>query len=184
MTCETFQKQLAEWLDGNLSGAQAGAMREHLNRCPACRRAYAAEQLAARGLRQLSRQKPPRFASWRLYRRIFVLEAERLLAPLRRGLRLPGPVVRYAAGLILAAAVSWVLLARPWHRFPEKPQIYSQQEIRQGLNKARFALSFVLYATKKSQQKVTREVLPREVLLPVRNGIKTTLKSLKIGGKS
>ncbi len=137
MSCERFEEQIQELLDGELAEFREHQVREHLAGCPRCHQVY--EQLGELRLeaRRLPREVEPPHDLWpgiaarlpvgRASRTGRRLEAVELPGPRRAGEEPPAgrflalPRWAWAAAAALAAAVGVLLLALPGAPRPESP---------------------------------------------------------------
>ena len=184
MNCTQFQKYLQDWLHSEFGEDQTEDMQLHLEHCGRCREIYAAEVFLQRQLRTYAARRMPRSLLLRIYWNIFVSEVAFFWRQIRSARIRRIVWLRYAVVAGVAAVLIFAISRWTHHRNVVQEASYSAQQIQIELDNVRFALSFVLYPTKKSENIVSREVLPNRVLTPLRNGIKTTIKSLKFGGKS
>ena len=183
MKCEQFSARLSAWLAGELSSEEGASMRRHLEQCPRCKAVYRVEQSISTGLNELAKERAPRGFSLRLYAHLFAGEVKTAVQGLRALLR--GPLyIRAAVSVAAAVAVIFLVLEKPWQPSGTNRIALSAREVQRGVEEARFALSFVLYGTKKSQQLVAKKTLPEDVVSPLQEGVRKALQSLKLGGKS
>jgi anti-sigma factor RsiW len=96
VNCRFVERKLSAWLDGELGGREALAVREHVSVCDACSRACDEIRAAKAALAQLSAPPPARPADWYLAR---VEKREREVPR------------RWAAGLVAASALGAGLVA-------------------------------------------------------------------------
>lgn len=92
MTC-VDERKLSAYMDGELSEADAAAIGEHLNRCPACREELSRLEFVSRALESLEGAEPDAYFASRL---------KRLATEGRHGNR-PGRVLVPAAAAAAAA---------------------------------------------------------------------------------
>ena len=180
MECSDIQDRLEAFIEDDLPQAMKRAVEEHVSVCPQCRGQWMAAKEVRETLRTLPSQSCPahvlddvlqrtRPASWGV---------EDLRSILQRLLR---PTWRPVAGLALMVAL--VLMLRPLADVrPPAPGIYTEQEILKAQEEAQWALAYVHRVMVRTQSMVQDDVIPRQVVHPIRNRVHTTLESIKEGG--
>lgn len=183
MNCYQFQTQIQQWFDGELSVEATAQMQDHLARCSACRQKYQQQKAIATALHQLPQKSCPNRVIRASYLQILRRQVSLWLKNLRAARWRIFPALQYGLVvgilLILVVLTTKHLLQKPVHHTPQ----YNAEQIKRGLEDAEWALSYLLYATQKSQLILQKEIMPQKIAAPIKIGAETTLKSLKIGGR-
>lgn len=166
--CEEALDWIEPYLDGDLPEDEAGRLRGHLDRCPAC----AAElELATRiqsELRALPQLDCPPEVLERVRR-----EGRGVVVPFgpRRMVRTLGPRLA-AAAAVLALAVGGGALFFQVQRPADQP---SPEQIAQATAEAKLALAYLGKATRRASVDLREEVLAKRLVAPATRGVSRSL---------
>ena len=150
--CPAVLERLDAWIDGDLNGDDAAAVKVHVDQCELCR---AEQQLAEAVVAEL--HSMPEFDV-----------PERVMQTVRKETR-PTPVERFRAFVedhriqpvpvfaVFAAVVLMVLVFSPWRRTAE-PQ-YTDQEIARAVAETRLAIAYVGNVAQRAELRVKARVL-------------------------
>lgn len=161
--CEQALDLLEAYLDGDLSAAEAGGIRSHLEHCSAC----AAELALAGRIRTELRALPE-----------LDCPPEVLDKVRRQG---PGEVMpfrpRHAWRVRIAAAAAALALAVTGGAFflqSQKPDSPSPEQVARATQEARFALAYLGKATRQAGFDVRDEVLQKRLVMPTTRSLART----------
>ncbi len=168
---------LDAYLDGELGRRQRRDVERHLHTCPRCR----AELEARAALRARMRAMPLLSCPEGVVARVQAMTARQ---PTKRRLAFrPRLAWRLAlAGATVAVAVLLLVRYEPWQRPMPEEAAYSPEQVMQARRDAERALAYVSYALQLTQQTLEQEVLPAQVVKPLRRGVSTALGVLTESG--
>lgn len=185
MPCHQVQDRLEAFIEGDLSLAKKKAVQNHLRACPDCHREWVEATELLKAIRSLSSQPcPPRVVRDVMERTsthpLGISDLRFLLGRLLR------PAWRPVLGLALAVAL--VLILRPLPAFrpdlgPPEPTRYSEQDLRKAQGDAQWALAYVHRVMVHTQSIVQDEVIPHQVIHPLRHSVDTAVESIKERGE-
>lgn len=183
MKCEQVQHRLEALIEGDLLKKEREAVTAHLQTCTDCRRQWEQVRVMQGALRSLPTQPCPAHIVQDVLEQTRrapsgVRDPRSLLRPLLR------PAWRVAIGLVLAVTV--VLVLRPlFDRAPSDRTMYAEQEVRESLEEAKWALAYVHRVMVRTQVIVQDEVIPNRVVHPIRRSVDKAIEIIEEeGGRS
>jgi anti-sigma factor RsiW len=164
------------YLDGELPPAEAGEVREHIARCPACAAELRLAQALQGGLRELPELDAPPAV---LARVRAAATPEMTVLPFERPAREPVPPWRprfaaLAAALVLALLGTLLLFELQSPR-PPRP---TATEVARATAEARYALAYVGRASRRAGLEIKDEVLPEHLVAPAARSLSRSLREM------
>ena len=171
--CAEVLERLETWIDGDLEGAEAAAVEEHLADCTACQDEHrVAEQIRAE-LRALPELDVPARVLRAVDRHTRARALDKLATVLASAVRRPLPVAAAAAAVVLA-----IVLIAPWEGRHET--VYSDAEIYQATQETKLALAYIGNITRRAELRVKERVLDQGVAVKTMRDVSRTFQM--IGG--
>ena len=180
MRCRQIQDRLDAFIENDLSGAERKAVEDHLQVCANCHKQWMQATAISETLQALPLKECPAHVVREVLKRTrteqsFMDDLRSFLTPLFR------PVWRPVVGLALTVALLLILFPFSDLRTPEPP-ICSEQEIRKAQEEIRWALAYVHRTMVRTQSIIRAEVIPDQVVRPIRDSMNTAIESIKEGG--
>jgi anti-sigma factor RsiW len=167
LTCHEALDLLEPCVDGDLEPAEAGRLRAHLARCPACAAELALAQRIQAELRALPQLDCPPEIVERVRQ-----EGAQILpfrSPVRGRAVLPFRIARLgAAAALLALALGGGVLFLRSQQPPRQP---SAAEVARATQQARYALAYLGRVSRQASYDVRDDVLARRVVLPAARSV-------------
>ena len=182
--CTKITALLDEYVDDELSSRQKKIVAAHIKKCEKCRaKLQEIIQLSAIVHTLVKEPCPDKV----------VERAMHFIAPAGRTARVrdffallkhPDNVWRFAAGLAAATALVVFLAIWPWRSDTTVPgDVYTEAEIAQARVDVERALGYISRAIQKTQSTLENEVVPKQVVRPLKAGLNAALgKSENNGG--
>jgi anti-sigma factor RsiW len=164
VTCEEALDLLDPWLDGDLPPEEAGRLRAHLDRCPACAAELALAGRIQRELRALPQPDCPPEVIQRVVR-----TGRGEVVPFPQ----PSRLTRIAAAAVLALAVGGGSLFV--HLQQQRQDQANRERIAEATREARFALAYLGKVTRKAGLGVRDEVLEKRLVIPAARSVSRSL---------
>ena len=172
ITCDQALDLLDPWLDGDLPPEEAGRLRAHLDRCPACAAELALAGRIQRELRALPQPDCPPEVIQRVVRtgrgEIVPFPPRTRTAPTMRTTRMRIA----AAAAVLALAVGGRSLFVHLQTQRDQP---SPEQVAQATRDARLALAYLGKVTRKAGLDVRDEVLEKRLVVPAARSVSRSL---------
>jgi anti-sigma factor (TIGR02949 family) len=168
MTCDEALDLLDPWLDGDLPPEEAGRLRAHLDRCPACAAELALAGRIQRELRALPQPDCPPELIQRVVRT-------------GRGEIVPFPSRTRTTRMRIAAAAAVLALAvgggSLFVHLQQQQQQHqpSPEQVAQATRDARLALAYLGKVTRKAGLDVRDEVLEKRLVVPAARSVSRSL---------
>jgi anti-sigma factor RsiW len=170
ITCDQALDLLDPWLDGDLPPEEAGRLRAHLDRCPACAAELALAGRIQRELRALPQPDCPPEVIQRVVR-----TGRGEIVPFPPRTRMAPPTMRMriaAAAAVLALAVGGGSLFVHLQTQRDQP---SPEQVAQATRDARLALAYLGKVTRKAGLDVRDEVLEKRLVVPAARSVSRSL---------
>jgi anti-sigma factor RsiW len=168
VTCEEALDLLDPWLDGDLPPEEAGRLRAHLDRCPACAAELALAGRIQRELRALPQPDCPPEVIQRVVR-TGRGEVVPFPSPSRRMTRLR---IAAAAAVLTLAVGGGSLFVHLQHQRQDQAD---RERIAEATREARFALAYLGKVTRKAGLGVRDEVLEKRLVIPAARSVSRSL---------
>lgn len=187
MNCQECENLMDEFVHQLLSSKTRKQFKQHLKSCSTCLVTYQGYKGMLKSLRSLDVQTCPDEVVENVYR-ILNLEKER-----KSRFSLIEPVTeffnryRWKIGLVGAAAAIMLCFILIYPRISDHhttKQQYTEAEIEQAEDQVKLALSYFNEITSRTQKILEEQVLPQQVIKPMKSSIKTAIKPLINGGES
>jgi anti-sigma factor (TIGR02949 family) len=170
VTCDEALSLLDPWLDGDLPPEEAGRLRAHLDRCPAC----AAELALARRIQRELRALPQPDCPPELIQRVVRTgRGEVVPFPSRTRMARTMRMRITAAAAVLALAVGGGSLFL--HLQQQQQRQPSPEQVAQATRDARLALAYLGKVTRKAGLDVRDEVLEKRLVVPAARSVSRSL---------
>ena len=170
MTTRGSQRHLGPlldaYLDGELGRRKRREVERHLRLCASCRTLLEATVALRRRMQSLPLLSCPE----EVVARVQAVTAPRPVARRHVVLR-PGLVWRLALAGATVAVALLLVLRQPWQRPTPEETTYSAEQVAQARRDAERALAYVSYALRLTQQTLEQEVLPGQVVKPLKRGV-------------
>lgn len=188
MTCQQVEQLLDDFHDGKISLKTKRQINAHLESCSNCHSLYNNYQTMLDSLHRLEVHSCPDEIVENVYA---ILNLEKGAVSSRQSfVDLIFEYVRqyrFRLGIVGAVAVIILSLMISDVNFHQPPQIekqYSETEIEQAKDQVKLALAFFNEITGRTQKILEEQVLPQQVIQPLKTSLKTAIKPLLNGGKS
>ena len=184
MECRHIQDRVEAFVVDDLPEAEKKAVEDHLRTCPDCHRRWVEATEILGALRSLPIKRCPPHLVRDVLKRTQPESSgmDDLRSILHRVLQ---PAWRPVVGLALTVALVLILRPLPGLRRdvqPPEPPIYAEQEIRKAQEEVKWALAYVHRVMARTQSIVQDEVIPDQVVQPIRDSVHTATESIKEGG--
>jgi len=176
-----IDEKLDAYLDGELSRRQRRLVTRHLKECQSCRQQLQEQRDLSLQLRTLSLQSCPEHVIERVMQRIQPSDQTEKwwLEIFQR----PAFNWRLATGFAVATATVIFLVLWPFEREQSSLQHeYSPEEIAQAKLDVEIALGYIAEALERTEKTITEQVLPKQVVKPLKKGLHAAFGSLQNNG--
>ncbi|MDZ7385627.1 MAG: zf-HC2 domain-containing protein [candidate division KSB1 bacterium] len=165
---------LDAYLDGELSRRERLQVEAHVRTCPRCRAELDGHRQLHAKLRTLPVLSCPEEVIARVQARCTPQVVRRWHAAVRPrfGWRLA------MVGATVAVAMLILLWRQPWQRQPYEGTSYSEEEVLQARRDVELAFAYVHHALRLSERTLEEEVLPRQVVKPLKRGVAAAFGAL------
>ena len=173
--CHEIESMIAPFLDGDLSKQEQSRVKKHLRDCPACRLVLEKEREVAEQLMVLPELKCSEEVTRKIENATVCPERE---DSFRRRFKFIGEPFHWrtvTVGVALAAIVI-LFVVYPIFDRREPGQIpYSQEEMLQSKDEAKWSLAYVAQMVNKMEKNVIEDVLLKDLPRTVRKSIKKSI---------
>ena len=187
MTCYEVEQLLDEYIDGQLSKTVIKQIRAHLRQCQDCAKKYEAYEQMHQDVSQLGLIRCPENVVTSVYQ---ALELEGngkkralIFDWLSDLLSSPAFALRFAGAVIVIVLLITVI----YLKFSNRPQVsvqYTNEEVEQAKNQVKLTLAYINQITSRTEDIIEKQVLPENILKPMKSSIRAAFKPLFNGGES
>jgi len=170
MTCDEALDLLDPYLDGDLPPEEAGRLRTHLDRCPACAAELALAGRIQRELRALPRPDCPPEVIQRVVR-----TGRGELVPFPSRNRMTRIAAAAAAAIIALTVGGGSLFVHLQHQRQDQAD---RERIAEATREARFALAYLGKVTRKAGLDIRDEVLEKRLVIPAARSVSRSLEEI------
>ena len=187
MNCQECQNLMDEYFHQELSFKIKKRVRGHLKGCSACQTEYLQFEKMLQEIGGLRTQPCPDEVTERVFQILNIADEkefhfsfiQKIIKFLNR--------YRWKVALIgtTAVIVFFMILIYPkMNRQTDIKQQYSEAEIRQATDQVKLALAYFNEITSRTQKIIEEQVLPQQVIEPMKSSINSAIKPLLNGGES
>lgn len=184
MTCHQCNELLDDYLSGKLPFGSKLAFKRHLTVCSGCWSKVRDHQIVRQSLQRLGIQRCPDEVVLRVFEILQIGPGTPSVAPLV--LRWSGANFRYrlrwALTIVIIVGVMILFSSEPKFR-PSAPKQYTTAEIQQAKDQVKFAISWLQQVQIKTMRVLEEQILPDQIVRPLRSSLSTALKPLLSGEK-
>jgi len=187
MNCEECENLMDEFFHHELSFKVKRQIRGHLKSCPKCQAVSQEYDNMLQELRSLEVHRCPNVVVEKVFDILNLAEGpgyrisllEKFVEFLNR--------YRLRTGLVGAAVLIILAMIIIYPRLSQKPHVkqqYSEVQIEQAKDQVKMALAYFNEITSRTQRIIEEQVLPQQVIKPMKSSIRTAIKPLIDGGES
>ncbi len=187
MNCQECENLLDEYFHLQLSSKIKNQIKVHLKNCLKCQRSFQEYKNMLQELRCLKVQPCPEEVTEKVFRILNLGNEKEIHISLIE--KFIERVSRYRWKIALAGAtaaiVFFMILIYPGiYQQNEIKQQYTEAEIDQAKDQVKLALAYFNEITSRTQKILEDQVLPEQIIKPMKSSIKTAIKPLLNGGES
>ena len=187
MNCQECQDLVDEYFHQELSFKIKQRVRRHLKSCSVCQTEYLQYEKMLQEIGSLEIQPCPDEVTERVFQILNLAEDKTIRFSLIN--YIIKFLNRYRWKVALAAAtitiVFFMILIYPrMNRQTDIQQQYTEAQIKQAKDQVKLALAYFNEITNRTQKIIEEQVLPHQVIEPMKSSIKTAIKPLLNGGES
>ena len=185
MDCKKCLEQKENYFDRQVSGKNRKAIKNHLENCPDCSGAFKEYEQMFGELKNLETKKCPDEIVDSVYQILSLDETRERRKPVWEFLtefffmhtrQLKFAVV--AVSIFLLTVLVYDKINQPQNLSTE----YTTEEIAEATDQVKLALAYFNQATSRTEEILQKQVLPEQVIKPMKASIKTAFKPLMNGG--
>ncbi len=185
MNCQNCLEFIDKYLEGELSRKQRMQMADHLKKCDHCRKAVEVYEKMTTDIRDIEPRECPNEIVDSVYELLNLNQPKpervSILERLREFLNAHQRQMRLAVAGAVIVFFALLIHLRVSHQ-PRINQKYSAEEIDQAKDQVKLALAYFNHVTTKTEEILEKQVLPKDVVQPMKSSIKTAMKPLINGG--
>ena len=188
MDCQTCTQLIDDYFDRRLPEKVRKKIERHLESCPECRKSYLEYENLFADLKSLEPVKCPDGVTQSVNEIVGIQQRKRAktkffsLFPFEF---LVGFHPLRLAGVAVVAIFIGVILFSQFHKStPELNEKYTQEDIERAADQVKLALVYVNAATAQASEILEKQVIPEDVIKPMKSSLKQALQPLLDGGKS
>ncbi len=186
MDCQTCIHLIDEYFDQRLPRKTRKKIVRHLTDCADCRQSYLEYEKLFADLKSVEPVSCPDE----------VIQSVNEIVGIKKGTEkrfLSGLSVEFPigfqplrlAGLAVSVILIAIILFSQFHKStPEFSEKYTQEEIERAAEQVKLALAYVNAATAQASEILEKQVIPEDVIKPMKSSLKQALQPLLDGGKS
>jgi len=187
MNCQECQNFVDEYFHHELSFKIKQQVRGHLKGCSVCQTEYLQYEKMLQEISSLEIQPCPDEVTERVFQILNLADEKKIHFSFIENII--NFLSRYRWKVVLTGAtaviVFFLILFYPKiNRQTDIKQQYSEAEIRQATDQVKLALAYFSEITNRTQKIIEEQVLPHQVIEPMKSSIKTAIKPLLNGGES
>ena len=185
MNCKDYETLMDDYFDRALSRKKQKWISQHLRSCPKCEGTFREYEKMLKSIKNVEIKKCPDEVVDSVFDIININEKfSRHKSVLDR---INEFFFLYSRQLGIAGAAATVflfafLITSQINRTVPIQQQYTTQEVEQATNQVKLALAYFNQVTSRTEEIIEKEILPQQVVGPMKSSIKTALKPLINGG--
>ena len=188
MDCQTCKQLIDEYFDHRLPRKTRKQIERHLAVCPECRESYQEYEALFADLKNIEPVTCPDEVVQSVNEIVGIETRKRTIGNFFSKLSFEFPFrlspLRLAGAAIVAIFIGIIVFSQFHKSTPNVNQQYTQAEIEQAANQVKLALAYVNAATSHASEILKKQVLPEDVIKPMKSSFKRALQPILHGGKS
>lgn len=187
MNCQECQNFVDEYFHQELSFKIKRRIRVHLKSCQNCQNTFHEYEKILREIQNFEVQPCPDEVTERVFQILNLADEKKIHFLFRE--KIVNFLNRYRWKVALAGATAimilfMILIYPKINRQIDIKQDYTEAEIDQATDQVKLALAYFNEITSQTQKIIEEQVLPQQVIEPMKSSIKSAIKPLLNGGES
>ncbi len=187
MNCQECQNLADGYFHHELSFKIKKQVRTHLKSCSDCRAEYLHDEKVLKEIKGLKIQPCPDEVTERVFQILNLADEKRVhFSFIEKSINFFSRY-RWKVTLAGASAVIIFLMVIIYPKINQQADVrhqYTEAEIEQATNQVKLALAYFNEVTSRTQKILEQQVLPQQIIEPMKSSIETAIKPLLNGGES
>ena len=185
MNCKACENLMDDYFDRSLSRKKEKLVSEHIMSCQECSETFHEYEKMLKSIRNIEVQKCPDEVVDSVFNIININEKissqKSIFDRINEFLFLHSRRLGIA-GATVAILFFGFLITSQFDRTPPLQQQYTAKDVEQATDQVKLALAYFNQVTSRTEEMNEKEILPQQVVKPMRSSIRTALKPLINGG--
>lgn len=187
MNCEEFENLMDDYFHHRLTLKSKKQARKHLKLCSNCQKSYYDYKTVMQEIQNLAIQSCPDEVVDNVFNILNLDQQSNYRIPLVSKFVEFLPRYRFKigmAGAVVTIIVAMIFIYPRINNQSSVNQPYSEAQIEQATDQVKLALAYFNDITNRTQKIIEEQVLPQQVIAPMKSSIQTAIKPLMNGGDS